>query len=276
MSTKYLYTVDVFVSGYQCTVRLNGYGFLVRYEEPRLDGYPVNSWIINGENTLEVEVHGLVDDPDVEELPNDQDEPSPDAALSERRILVQLKVERDPIDGQLGEGDVEILGELELDASEIDEDELPMFYRGTFDYQSPLGRWAWQDADTLKEDAASGEALGELLQGVHDMVAAKDIDGIMDLMTIPIEERGQAFGVGSAVVHQELRECYEDLFDDEDFKLAPLDPDVFAPRSHGNDRLLELVQEDGEAMIRQDDDDEYWTLPLLVGQIDGQWVVLSI
>ena len=258
MSAKYLYSVDLYVSGYECTVRLNGYGIVVEAEEPRFDQFPANPWIINGENSLEVEVHGLVDDSEG------------------RRIFVQLKVERDPIDGQLGEGDVEILGELELDEFEIEEDELPMFYRGTFDHQSPLGRWAWQDADILKADAASGEALGELISGVHDMVAAKDLDGILDLMAIPIEERGQAYGVGSAAVRQELRECYEDLFDDEDFALVPLDPSAFAPRSHCGDRLLELVQEDGEAMIRQDHDDEYWTLALLVGQVDGQWVVLSI
>ena len=158
-----------------------------------------------------------------------------------------------------------------------DAQELPGVFSVAFNYQSPLGTWLWQQGEPLTDDDDDGAALANLVAGVHGMAEERDADGIIELMSIVIDERATAFGVPRAVVLEQLRGCYQDLFAEEDFAVAPLDGDNFAPRLHCDNRLLELVQSSGEPTIRQtDESDDVWGLPLLLGKIDGEWTVLSM
>lgn len=85
-----------------------------------------------------------------------------------------------------------------------------------------------------------------------------------------------AFGQQSGTVRAALGGAYQQLLAQPDFELAPLDLDRLAPRPHCGDRLLELVRDDGKEMIRQQEQDEQWIMPLLVGQREGRWQVLGM
>ena len=279
------FVIDVDVWGYDCEVRLNGYGVHTPWRGPYRGALSVNHWVIPGENSLEIAVQGVESDlPEVadsiegENADGDEaEEPKPT-----RWVRACMVLERDVEQGTIvGEGDGEILADIGLSYLTVEEDDLPGVMRTTFECAATWPNWRWQEAKAFEEvlsDADTAE-FAAFVDHLRQCIGRRDIDALMKHFAPTMAERAQAFEQDPDELTNAVRAEYAALFADPAFSLATNALTDLLPHLHCGHRVIEVTDKGGKPFIRHAMSghvDGDWNMPLFVGVSDGSWSVLSV
>ena len=171
--------------------------------------------------------------------------------------------------------DWRVLTEVELDTRKLKGGTFPRTWESTFKLPKNIPRWEWVDADRVNaEDMSEGVSL---VREVHHAVDTRNLAKLFELLSIPIRERTVCHG-GSSVqtTEGELAKTYEEIFAIDGFRLDKFEPNKLELIPHCGGRIIEVLDEEMRAPIKQVCDLQGWVLPLHIGRKNGRWVVLSL
>lgn len=216
--------------------------------------FPNNLFVIDGDNSLKLKIRLAGQPPRMPESPE----------LKAR--LYEIPPE-DLNATQLPEP----LAELSFPGAEAPT--FPAELDATFNIQSPFPRWAWQDAESLDVgDAATIRACLDPVSRLHQALGAKDLQTIMDLVSIKTEETAQAYYIPLNERLSDQQTFFEEIFADAQFAMEPYDAGNMELVPMADDKLILVRQSNGDAALESKELTEgfCFTLPIYVSKVNGE------
>lgn len=294
------YYLNFLIRGYDAEVFMNGAPITNAVRAYQcVTAIPVSEWLVQGDNTISVTVHGgTLTDPHVEEaerraraLAGDE-EPETEGADGGGDDIVPAEVsELDaPVlrvalcEGIVGEI-VDPGAEKELFALEwtpppvpTSEDEAPLPLPHTIEetgaVSHPWGTWAWEGAPAFDLDADPGVVIDVLdfLRTLHDALGQNNVSALVNAGPLSYDEVAPCYDFDPADARSRLAQAWPRITAPDDFALAEFDETDLELRSCCGGRVLEPRSFSGAPFLRQSQaiDGVRWMLPIYLAKIDGQ------
>lgn len=252
---------------------------------PMTQEFPVSEYIVDGENTITLTVKPANKDAEITVSLLVK----PAAAGPKRKLKIATiacsgnSIKASSVAGSfrsaqgmtlvpVGEppGDVQV-SEIEIDPDDDDETEYWIYRDVTL--PSPYPRWAWQDAEVLKEDDATTSSVVAEVRRVWRLLADGDVSAINALVQAKVTELSAAYHEDRptkkaqfAILPQLMKAA----------RLQPL-PETMQPKFSCDNRLVELLDENDESpivfMTGKAGDVGCWCR-LLWCRVNGRWLLI--
>lgn len=292
MTTPCFY-LNFVIRGYDAEIFMNGAPITTASRTHQcMTAIPVSEWMVQGDNTLSVTVHGG--------LPTD-----PHVAEAERRARVAAGEEEpesaaiapaeapDPLEAPtlqvaLCEG---LVGELVEPGAERElfrlewspppvpssEDEAPLALPHHIEtsgaVQHPWGSWQWESAPAFDLDADPGIVIDVLdfLRTLHDALGNNDLDTLVQAAPLSYDEVAPCYDFDPADARGRLAQAWPKITEPDEFELAEFDEGDLELRSCCGGRVLEPRSFSGAPFLRQSKaiDGVQWGMPIFLAKIDG-------
>jgi len=153
----------------------------------------------------------------------------------------------------------------------------PASLEGEVAIASGLGRWEWEDSDTIesieKEDVA---AISTLLKKLHIALSDKNLPAIQSLMELKTREMALAYHIPLATRVSDQEEFFKGIFNDTQFTMNPLSLDQLQIDPMAGNRFFVLERKDGKGLLESAELTEGYSfsLPVSVSRINGIWTIV--
>lgn len=132
-----------------------------------------------------------------------------------------------------------------------------------------FGRWAWQDAPAFQEGDAG--AVAQAVQGIYEALRTRDLARLEGLYRRKNEELARALDMTLEELEHEQTEHYHGLFDAPGYAVRFEDPAGLTCRAMAGGRLVSVTTARGEAPICIATSERLLRLSLMLGYVDDAW-----
>lgn len=235
-------------------------------------GGPVNQFVVEGRNTLEMVIHpgptpgealGGADNKRKRFIPEE-------GAFAEAALTTYPK-------GAIIEGpDRKELVSLKWTA----EPDAPYFFPTVRSVSCTLekafGSWKWLEAEKLTLDENTLQEANDFILNTHSTLSIGDYEAFADMGELRNEEIDRAYGKAKGASAQQLKTMGEMAKDESSWGMEQINPDRFSLRLCGDDRMIECLTKKWKPILEQlpDDQDRITRYQLMIGKLDGQWRIL--
>ena len=138
------------------------------------------------------------------------------------------------------------------------------------------GRWKWQDAEPLDPDAGAFDEARDFVIGIHSSLAIGDFDRYVDLGVSRSEEADRAYGKPAGATAGTLRGMKAYCADDPAWGLQMLNPDEFSFRLCGENRVVDCLSKTWKPVLEElpDMEGSVSRYPIMISRIDGEWEIV--
>jgi hypothetical protein len=260
---------EVFLNGAPLSLRGESYG--------KHFAAPVNSWIVDGENVLEVVVSpGAIPS----ESRTGPYGPKPLVAVGLAKVTARIA--KYPRGAVVGGPDAKVVMQLDWPLRGADGSptpafvETPLVLEAREDVGTAFGKWSWQSAEKVTLDNATRYDLVAFLEDVGQALDRGDPGPFLAKSQARLADLERAFGTPRATKEQEIRRGVILDARREGWGLQPLDPFAVDLRACADGRLVQCVLHDFRAALRETPDAEgnvgYYDM--FVAKLDGEWAIV--
>lgn len=250
MSTPIFY-LHVRTRGCTAEIRLNDAPmFAVAAEAAQLAFPTVSEWVVDGENTLSIDVFEIKEGAQLH------------VALCESTIGAVPEpgheLERIVIDWAAGDAALPVV---------------PFTLREVGPANHPWGLWSWQGSPEFNADLQTTADVIDYVRSLHAELARGSIDALVDHSAVKFEEVAPAYEMSIPEAEQRLRGAWAGLSAEPGWRLAPFDEADVELRLHCDGRLVEPTTLAGEPILRQAQaiDGERWSLPIFIARTNWEY-----
>ena len=139
-----------------------------------------------------------------------------------------------------------------------------------------FGSWHWQEADRIDLDEDVRGELGVFLEELRGPLAAGDPEPLIELSRPRLKDLARAYSLPPGQKERQIRDVTELDARQPWWGMQPLEPESYAFRLCGRGRLVELVGQDWEPVLKEnpDEDGSLGQYGMFVGRLDGEWTIL--
>jgi hypothetical protein len=262
--------VEARVSGCAAEVYVNDIPVAqVGLGQARSVALPVNQYVVKGENALL-----LVVNPGAAPASAREPREEPLRAGGATAVATLSRYRKGAVSGD-GSGTVLATASW---AGRADNEPEPFPQEVTASAEVPLelGPWAWPTADELAlDDETSGRVAG-VIDVVRSGLEAGDVSSFLELGTRGLREIARAYDDSPDEGVTTLREAVQHSRGAPHWKFPPLPRETWSLRLVAGNRMVECIARDWEPIVRSetDADENSFSMPMLVGRLGGEWVIL--
>lgn len=251
-----IFYLHVRARGCTAEIRLNDAPmFAVTAEAASMALPTVSEWVIDGENTLSVDVYAI------------------EAGAQLHVALCQSTIGAVPEPGN----ELELcvidwaLGEAPLPA-------LPFALREAGVASHPWGVWSWQGSPEFNADLQTTTDVIDYVRSLHAELAQANITALVDHSAVKFDEVAPAYELSVAEAEQRLRGAWAALTASPGWRLAPFDEHDIELRLHCDGRLVEPTTLAGEPILRQATaiDGERWSMPIFLARTNWEYTARQL
>ncbi|MDG5814620.1 hypothetical protein QA601_06005 [Chitinispirillales bacterium ANBcel5] len=213
-----------------------------------------NLFVINGENRLRITI----------DLPKEQNKPENLNLTAGFHVVLEDVLELpEPI--------------AELNFSGEDGSSFPAEIETSFEILSPFEEWLWETAREINiNDPKIVEGSVSVLSSLHDAMSSRDITKVMDLLSVRTREMSHAYYSCEEEAIVDQRTLFQDLFNDPQFNLEPLEPENLRFIPMANNRMIYIEQKDGSSALETKELSEgfIFSLPIYLCKIGEEFIVV--
>jgi len=235
-------------------------------------GGPVNEFLLKGENTLAFII---------------QPGKTPSTALSgetgerQRRVpeenaFVSLKLSRYPKGAIVGSPDGEELASLEWRPEAGRPVMFPRIGALRIELDLPYGPWDWEDYPLIVLDGAVTEEITAFASDLHLGFAAGFHEPYVERCAVRFADAENAHFLEPGDRGAEAKDLLPYVMDDPAWEMLPLQELTPSFRLCAEDRMVQVVADDWNALLRQRPDDKGngVQFPMMVAKVDGEWGII--
>jgi len=160
------------------------------------------------------------------------------------------------------------------------EEEAPVVFprvaAGQADLGELYGPWEWQDAGKIMLDETTAGEIKPVLEKLRESLAAANPGPFLELGRTRMKESARAFGFSVAEKERLIRTNTRQESSHAGWGLQPLNEARFDLRLCAEDRMVEAVAKDWEAILRENPDaggrSAYYTM--MLSRIGGEWAIV--
>jgi len=239
--------------GVAYTVQINGITiFSDRWEKSHSDSAPINQWLVNGKNRVDVNVGvGL--------------------SKSKQEEKQSISVEIREIDLESGNKEGRLVTSL-LWNKEPDK-EFPISITRDFKGPDNFPKWEWEGSDVINSEKPNFTGLDAFLASAHVQLSNKNLPAIVKLVEEKTNEMALAYGVPIDTRLADQKEFFSNYFADPLWKMKPLNPKSKFVRVEGDGRLLVVTNSAGIPYLETEEfeDGSKFGLKLYLRHKNGVW-----
>ena len=259
------YTVEVSTDQCGFDIRLNDCPIGRHFNKATSFNRPANEWIINGSNTLTVDLFQLEADAGL----------SPEAEVS---ISLKVREENDDqfetlaeivvVNGQLKEGSDGVVEEQNKNSQGR--------YRIDTELDVALGPWKWQASKVSPSNQETLDSLKAELQSLYALVEDKNLDALVKQSEERIAEHAEAYYMTKQEREDGMRATLKEVLETPGYTLQPFFDGRMRLNRWADGRLFSLTSIFDHSVIRTSSEDGS-----MLGEIpfifrkgnDDQWIV---
>jgi hypothetical protein len=246
-----IFYLHVRIRGCTAEIRLNDAPMFAVTSEAATMAFPtVSEWVIDGENTLSIDVLEL------------------EEGARLHVALCQATIGAVPEPGN----ELELIV-IDWPAADAAPPIVPFTLRELGLATHPWGVWSWQGSPEFNADLRTTADVIDYVRSLHAELARGSIDALVDPSAIKFEEVAPAYDMSIAEAEQRLRGAWAGLTAEPSWRLAPFDEHDVELRLHCDGRVVEPTTLAGEPILRQAlaIDGERWSLPIFIARTNWEY-----
>ena len=250
MINRPFYTAAIHVSGCCYRVSINDCPILESNEADQCTvEIPINQWVHSGVNELNVALHS----PEAAHIPG--------VSGAEISICVRESGSDRSARSVIAQVAFEYADERDID----------------FHCETIMGSWDWESCQQITDERATFSELGAELHRIHGILKRGDIDALIKLLHRKNADIARAGYTTLTSRAMSCRGTFQDLIDDPDMQLAPLELKDATLSVFGTRKLAKINAEDGSSPVFFVD--AKWTIASYVNLVfcrglEGTWEIV--
>ncbi|HYD76638.1 hypothetical protein [Ramlibacter sp.] len=151
----------------------------------------------------------------------------------------------------------------------------PVTQEKAFNVGDSSHAWGWTRAAVLNPATAAADA-HPILVHLHRLLQAGDIGGLATVLQAKLQEvTADAYDIAAGPMANALRQQLQACMQSPEWTLLPVDRPQVDLRLVAGRRLVECLRPNGTpALTYVSQDEEEFSLPVMLGVLDGRWAVL--
>ena len=152
---------------------------------------------------------------------------------------------------------------------------LPTTASGEFESGTQHGLWAWQRSDEIELNEETSAAATTHLRRLFEACEAKDVERAVEMFGVKIHERAVAFYRNKEECFQQEREFFNQRLNNPVWELETTDDDRIRYELCGNRRMIAVKTPNGASVLKWIDYKGMNTdIPLYLSMMNGQWMIV--